>query len=112
MALKARLLAKVRRDRRHLHRLGPDEAVARGVVAIHIAETGTQIPLAKMGVRSGSLLGGVGGGNQLVSRNIVLEEEGWSQVKASTTGGLQRSEGRGSARPCRPRSRCEGPSEG
>ena len=78
-ALDARLLAEMRRDRRHPDRVRGDHAVARPLVAVHPAQPRAQVAVAQVRVRRGPLLRGDDRGHGGVAREVggVIEEERW-----------------------------------
>lgn len=56
------------------------------LIAIHPAFPGTKITITQMRVSLRSLLGRVNGRNQLVLRNIVVEQERRGEVQRATCG--------------------------
>ena len=49
--------------------------MACGFIAVHVAEAGTEVALAQVGVGTGALFGGVGGGQEVVARDIIIKQE-------------------------------------
>ncbi|KAG9795996.1 hypothetical protein KCU88_g56, partial [Aureobasidium melanogenum] len=57
-----------------------------GLVAVHVAESRTEVTLSKVGVGRGALLRGFGRGDQMVSRDIIVEQERRSQMQPTSVG--------------------------
>ena len=70
-------LSKVRRNRIDFHVLSTNQANARLLVAIHTTQSRTQIAVAQMCICLRALLRGIDGADEVVARDVVVEEPGW-----------------------------------
>ena len=93
VALDAWLLAKVRRDRADLD-VRSDEAYACCFVPIHAAHSRAKVAVAEVGVRLTAFAGGVGGREEVIAGDVVVQEVRWSEVKASSEKPLRMCESR------------------
>ena len=79
----ARFFAKVRANDVYFGGGGANEAVAGLLIAIDATETRAEVAIAEVCVGEGTLARGVDGGEEVVAGNIVVEEEGWGQMKGT-----------------------------
>jgi hypothetical protein len=79
----ARLFAKVRANDVYFDGGGADEAVAGLLIAIDATETRAEVAIAEVCVGEGTLARGVDGGEEVVARDVVVEEEGWCQMEGA-----------------------------
>ncbi len=84
MALQAGLLAEVRGDRTDFDLFCSDETVPGRLVAIDITQARAEVALTEVGVGCGPLLRGIGGGYQVVARDVVVEKEWRCKMKISS----------------------------
>ena len=61
--------------------IGADEAVASLLIAVDGAKARAEIAVAEVGVGEGAFARGIDGGEEVVARDVVVEEEGWSEMK-------------------------------
>jgi hypothetical protein len=62
--------------------IGAYETRASLLEAIDAAEPWTQVAIAEVLICQSALLSSISGGEQLISRNVVVKEKGWGHVGA------------------------------
>ena len=82
--MQAGLLAEVRGDRTNFDLFRSDETMPGRLVAVDITQARAEVTLAKVGVGCGPFLRGVGGGYQVVARDVVVEKEWRCKMKISS----------------------------
>ena len=83
VTLDAGLFAKVRADDVYFDGGCADEAVAGRLVAVDGAEARAEVAVAEVGVGEGAFAGGIDGREQVVTGDVVVEEEWWGEVEGT-----------------------------
>lgn len=81
--LDAGFLAAMRGDGVHFCGFGADHAHARFMVSVDAAATRAEVAVLEVGVGEGALFGGVDGREELVARDVVVQEVGWGDAEVA-----------------------------
>ena len=76
----------MRRNRIDLHMLSANQTDTRLLVAIHTTQPRTEIAVAQMRVCLRALLRGIDGADEVVARDVVVQEPGWRKVQGAMSG--------------------------
>jgi hypothetical protein len=79
----AGFFAKVRADDVYFDGRGANETVAGLLVAINAAKARTQVAVAEVGVGERALARGIDGGDEVIAGDVVVKEEGWSEMEGT-----------------------------
>jgi hypothetical protein len=79
-------LSKVRRDRIDFHVLSANQTDASLLIAIHTTQPRTEIAFAQMCICLRALLRGIDGADEVIARDVVVEEPGWCKVQGAMSG--------------------------